>query len=499
MQKSAIILLCFCLFLSCSETDQDTGADPALAIVHVNVIDVADGSVQPEMTVLVEANKIKAVGKTRDVLVPSGATVVDGTNGYLIPGLWDMHVHALHEEDLDSYMTLFVVNGVTGFRDCWGEHPVARKVRSEVAAGERMAPRFIVAGHLVDGADPLWPGSNVVTTPEEARQFVDEQKEAGADFIKVYIGVSPDAYFALAERARTTGIPFAGHIPRQVGVADASDAGQRCIEHVYDVLRGCSTEEEQLLKSARKYAEDKAAGKTVISRTVFLRHKDQLTLATQDDALTRDLMDRFVRNETWQVPTLVAMRGFAFQNETTTEGLQRDPRSRYFKIPDFWLPENDPLAEGYTDEDWDIYRSILARILEVVALMQQTGVPLLAGTDTPNPGAYPGFGLHDELQLLVEAGLSPLQALQAATLNAARFMHAEDSLGQVVPGMLADLVLLEANPLSDIANTSRIRSVVLNGALLDRNALDSLLDQLAGAAAEKDTDKQARDSGTGGG
>jgi hypothetical protein len=456
-----------------------------LAITRVNVINVLDGSVQQDRTVLIEGNKIQDIGESNDIRIPSSATVVDGTDCFLIPGLWDMHVHALHEEGLESFMKLFIINGVTGFRDAWGELPVAQKIRSDVESGKRIAPRFMVAGNLVDGPDPFWPGSIVVDSPERARAVVDEQKAAGADFIKVYNGIPPEAYFALAERANEIGIPFAGHIPSQVSVASASDAGQRCVEHVYGVLKGCSIQEEQLLKRSVDRARAKAAGDSVVSSVLFLREKDQITLSTQDETLTRELLGRLARNETWQTPTLVTMRGMAFQNEMSILPLDREYRSKYFEIPDYWSPDTAPTTEGYADEDWRIIRSVYARILQVVGEMQQTGVPLLAGTDTPNPGAFPGFGLHDELQLLVEAGLTPLQALQTATLNPARFQHAEDTMGQVAPGMLADLVLLDSNPLSDIANTRHIHAVVLNGKLLDRITLDAMLADLANELDKK--------------
>jgi len=472
-----IYFICCGLLVSYSTADDSPSA--TLAIARVNIINVLDGSVQYDMTVLINGNKILDVGESNDMQVPSSATVIDGTDHFLIPGLWDMHVHALQEDDYESFMRLFIVNGVTGFRDAWGELPVAQKIRAEVESGKRIAPRFIVAGNLVDGPDPFWRGSIVIDTPERARAVVDEQKAAGADFIKVYNNLSPETYFALAERANEIGIPFAGHIPNQVSVASASDAGQRCIEHVYGVLKGCSTKEEQLIKRSIDRARAKAAGDSVVSSVLFLREKDQITLSTQDETLTRELLERFVRNETWQAPTLVTMRGIAFQNEMDTLPLDQEYRSKYFTIPDYWSPDADPLAEGYADEDWRIIRSVYDRILQVVGQMQRAGVPLLAGTDTPNPGAFPGFGLHDELQLLVKAGLTPLQALQAATLNPARFLHAEDAMGQVVPGMLADLVLLESNPLKDIANTRHIHAVVLNGKLLDRTTLDAMLSDLA--------------------
>jgi imidazolonepropionase-like amidohydrolase len=205
-------------------------------------------------------------------------------------------------------------------------------------------------------------------------------------------------------------------------------------------------------------------------------------LATQDDARCRALVGRLARNGTAQVPTLVAARGYAYMRELAAGG---DPRLRYLdpEIEGFWTPSSNPFTSRFPEERWLSAQAQYRRLVELVPLMAAAGVPILAGSDTPNPWVIPGFGLHDELELLVQAGLTPLQALQAATVNPARFLGRTDELGTVGIGKLADLLVLEANPLEDITATRRIRAVVADGRLYRRAELDGLLDALAAQQA----------------
>jgi imidazolonepropionase-like amidohydrolase len=241
------------------------------------------------------------------------------------------------------------------------------------------------------------------------------------------------------------------------------------------VLTGCSTEEEAILADWRRIVGLMRDG-NLAALTGEYMEPVRRGLATQDEARCHRLAELFVANQTWQVPTLVSLRGKAFLREMAAAD---DPRVRYFTPPSRWTGGR-PFEFPMSEEQWEILQAQFEREKEIVGMMAAAGVPFLAGSDTATPWAFPGFGLHDELELLVEAGLTPLQALQAATLNPARFLEATDSLGTIASGKLADIVLLDANPLEDIRNTQRIAGVVLNGRYLDRRALDALL----AAAAE---------------
>jgi imidazolonepropionase-like amidohydrolase len=452
------------------------GTTVDLAITNVTVIDVADGAVRPDQTVLVSGNRIAAVGPAGSTRPAGGARVVDARGKYLIPGLWDMHAHAASKDRVESFFRLLLANGITGFRDPYGSLEVAARVRAAVAAGELPGPaRIVVAGNLVDGPPGALPGALIASTPDEGQRVVDSLHAAGAPFIKVYTLISPATYRAIAERSRELGLTFVGHVPLFVRAADASDAGQRSIEHMTGVLTGCSTEEEAILADWRRIVGLMRDG-NLAALTGEYMEPVRRGLATQDEARCHRLAELFVANQTWQVPTLVSLRGKAFLREMAAAD---DPRVRYFTPPSRWTGGR-PFEFPMSEEQWEILQAQFEREKEIVGMMAAAGVPFLAGSDTATPWAFPGFGLHDELELLVEAGLTPLQALQAATLNPARFLEATDSLGTIASGKLADIVLLDANPLEDIRNTQRIAGVVLNGRYLDRRALDALL----AAAAE---------------
>jgi imidazolonepropionase-like amidohydrolase len=452
---------------------------PAVAIRGATVIDVSDGSLERDQTVLVEGNRITAVGPVAEVAVPPGAEVVEAAGGFVVPGLWDMHVHATNQEDVRTYLTLFIANGITGFREPWGSRETADSARAEIAAGRLAGPvRQVVAGALIDGPARFWPGSLIALTPDDGRRIVDSLYVAGAPFLKVYESLLPETYFAIAERARALGIPLAGHVAAAVSAGAASDAGLRSMEHFSGVLRGCSTAEDSIL------ADNLRAMQAAVRGDSFRPPPGQvlLTLATQDDARCRALAQRFARNGTWQVPTLLATRGYAHMRELAAAG---DPRMRYLdpRIGAFWTPSTNPFTSAFPEERWASAQAQYRQTEALVSMMVAAGVLMLAGSDTPNPWVIPGFGLHDELELLVQAGLTPLQALQAATLNPARFLGRTDELGTVAIGRLADLLVLEANPLDDITSTRRIRAVVADGRLYRRPELDRMLEELAARQA----------------
>jgi imidazolonepropionase-like amidohydrolase len=466
-----------------------------LAITSVTIVDVTDGSLHTDRTVLVVGDRIAAVGGSGDVAIPAETAVVEGRGGYLIPGLWDMHTHLLWSTDatehyftempegVDSWtlweryygptLDLLVANGITGIREMEGNLDVARRVRQRADAQDRFAPRMAVAGHLIDGPPRLWPGMMVVATPEEARSAVDSLAAAGAAFIKVRNRIRPDEYRAIARRTKELGIPLAGHVPWLTRATDAADAGQRSVEHLTGVVEGCSSSQDELIELNRQILDALATREEAVADSLDERMFSRM-LATPDDARCRSLLRHLARSDTWQVPTLVLRRGpehYLKQGETNDEPLLKYVHAAWRTS---WAPENDP----YGQKTEEVYRQRMRwyeRKQDIVGMAAEEGVPILAGSDTPNAFVFPGFGLHEEMQLLVESGLTSLEALQAATINPARFLGAADSLGAVNEGKLADLVLLEANPLEDITNTQRIRAVIVDGRLYHRVELDRLL------------------------
>jgi imidazolonepropionase-like amidohydrolase len=367
--------------------------------------------------------------------VPAGARVLDAQGAYAVPGLWDMHVHALWDTAVaERFLPAFVAHGVTGIRDMGGSLEVLRHARGRIAGGGLTAPRIVAAGAVLDGPEPVDPSISLrVSTPAEARAAVDSLDRAGADFVKVYTLMPPDLFQAAAARARELGMPVAGHVPGEVDPRDAARAGMRTMEHMRAELGGYCTR------------------------------------ATQPacDSIVPVLRERGV----WQTPTLLPRW---FRGHMDSVDLS-DPRLAGLPpvVRDYWLAEHGQKLAQRSADDWRRLRGEHDEERWLAGYLQQSGLALLAGSDAGVPFVHPGGGLHEELAMLVEAGLTPMQALQAATRNAAQALAA-DSLGTLEPGKVADVVLLAANPLDDIRNTRRVVAVVLGGRVLDRAALDAM-------------------------
>jgi hypothetical protein len=450
-------LLILALWLSVQLAAAQAGPVPGASIVHVTVIDVATGAERTNQTVRIEGRRIASIAPAQeaDIGLPGA---VDAHGAFLIPGLWDMHIHVHDTRELP----LYVANGVTGVRIMSGDKDTAT-YRKELAK-ESPVPEIVLASAIVDGPSPQWPGSIVVRKPDDARRAVDEIQAGGADFIKVYSGIPRDAYFALAEEARQRHMVFAGHVPDAITAQEASAAGQRTMEHLLGIASACSRKQDLLMEAT--------------ARAQFFRERMKIEAEgyqSIDPAKCQALFAAFRKNETWQVPTLTVLRMWGKLDDSK---LTSDPRLAYVgrASRDRWQERIEPQLRRWGFADYDLARGIFAADQRVVGLMGQAGVPLMAGTDAMNPYCFPGFSLHDELALLVESGLTPLAALQAATLSPARFLGRIAELGTVDAGKTANLVLLRADPLADIHNSTRIDAVWLEGRYFDRATLDGLLE-----------------------
>lgn len=432
----------------------------SVAITHVTVLDPASGTAQADVTVVISGDRIADVGRAGSVEIPSGARVIDGRGQYLIPGLWDMHVHLSHARA--GSLPLFVANGVLGVRDMGGEVEQVLAWRDAVAAGRLLGPRILAPGPVVE--TPEWlamlaerggdlPSARAllrqrvgVGTVEEARQAVDSMAALGADFVKLRNSGSREAYLALLREARRQNLSVVGHAPRPVGPGEASDSGHASFEHA------------------------------------FVPALDGMTPADR-----AALFRRFRANGTAVTPTLLAGRNHRLLPDSSVLAAlmdtlgTRDPRRRYVSpgLVEKWREEWE-LTKRDRPRDWAaLHRSHLRDVGE----MQREGVRILAGTDVGVQLVYPGWSLHEELEMLVvDAGLSPQDALRSATVSPAEFLGLQHRFGSVAVGKTADLVLLDADPLEDIRNTRRIRAVVHNGQILERAALDALLEEAKVAA-----------------
>ena len=475
--------------------------DP-VAITHVTVIDVATGAKLRDRTVLVRDRHIATVDTAPRVRVPPGTRRVDGSGRFLIPGLWDMHVHLVTDRvTRTNLFPLFVANGVTGVRDMWGDcdsvcassdadvakpvpATVVQRWKRDISRGVLIGPRIVASSAMFEGRPTMFPGSYAVRSPDEAREKVRLAKQRGVDFIKVLPNVSRQSYLAIVDEAKRQGMSVAGHVPFVMTPVEVSDAGQRSIEHIDDVVglgpygrASCSAKPDSLRAALVSVMtpRDTSAAERARRQTVYRN----LLAESYSETLCAELFAHFVRNVTWRDLTL-AVHLNPIKARLGDTVVVSDPRLRYVdaRIRKIWLqpPQGVPPQTG---QDSAAIRGVMRLVLSLPGAMQRAGVPLLAGTDEPNPWVIPGFSLHDELALMVTGGLTPLEALRTATINPARFLNATDSLGVIAPGKLADLVLLDADPLADIRNTVRIDTVLIDGRVFGRSVLEELL---AGAA-----------------
>jgi len=475
--------LLFCVVLTLHQSDALAAASQAqpapVYIVHATVVDTVAGTALPDRTVMIAGDRIASVTPGQDAAPTLNAHVIDARGKYLIPGLWDMHVHVfLRDAEAAGlvfmpetmYFRLFIANGVTGFRDMAGTRTGEElaSLRRAGSDGRSLVPKFIATGPIVDGPKPIWPFSLTAATAADGRAAVDTIKAAGFDFVKVYNFLPRDAYFGLASEAHRQDFPFVGHVPDGVTALEASNAGQRSIEHLTGILSACSSREGEFAAMWREALEK---GEPYGAVALKIR---RLLLPSYDSAKAAVLFETFARNQTWQVPTLTVRRSFAHLDVSV---FKNDERLAYIsaEVRKSWEPEADFRLNAQTADDWKLGKEIYEKNLEIVREMHRRGVLLMAGTDLGNQYIFPGFSLHDELGLLVKAGLTPLDALRAATFNPARFMGREADFGSVAPGKMADLVLLDASPLDDIENIRRIHAVVLSGTYFDRRRLDAML------------------------
>jgi hypothetical protein len=450
----------------------------------VTVIDVTGAPPQPDSTVVISDSRITAVGPSSSLHIPSGTKVIDASGKFLIPGLADMHVHLTGAGEpsgsREFILPLLIANGITTVRDMGGRVVLLKQLRQEIASGDRIGPQIFFVGPYLDGDPPYFQPSIVVRNAQDASAAVQQLKSDGVDFIKVQSRLQPAAYFAIAEASRRAAMRYVGHVPDAISAREASSAGQTSIEHLTGVLLACSTREDELRR--RQLAAPSPYG-SVSQSLERLRIWQQDLLDSYSDAKAGQLFQTFAANHTWQVPTFPLLIHLAFLTPETD--VANDSRAEYVpasvrKIWDAGRREN--LANQGAAE-FQMRRELVKRSLSVFKQMYITGVPVMAGTDATAPNVFPGFALHEDLFYFVQAGLTPLEALQAATAKPAEFLGRLAEQGTIAPGKRADLVLLDANPLDDIRNTQKIDAVIVNGKLLNRGDLDALLAKVAGFAA----------------
>ena len=456
-----------------------------IAIIGVNVIDSSSG-LKSNQTVIITDNKISSVGDRNTQSVPKSATQIDGSNKYLIPGLWDAHVHLSYEPELmPTMMDLLLVNGITSIRDTGGQLDLVLPLKEKADANPERYPRVKIAGPLLDGVPTVYDGVSRVelglgaNNPQEAQRLVDDFVSAGVDFIKSYEMLTPESFAAVIARAREHNKVVTGHVPLSMDVIEASALGLRSMEHMRNLEMSISEDHDSLL-SVRKQLLVEGANKVGTELRSEIHNAQRIHAILTEDVQRRNQVLRALQeNGTWQIPTLSINTPSAFRPFAKPSW-----REKFKYLPGSMEMRWNQLAERVLQRpvsdqslvfpDWS---------MKMVNHLKEAGVPIMAGTDTPIFLLTPGFSLHNELSLLVKAGLSPLEALEAATSRPAEYFGLEN-LGLIKEGMLADLVLLNLNPLADIENTQSIQAVIRNGKLYDREALDLIMKELDSGKAK---------------
>ena len=470
LAKLFLLLLFFPLASPASSSE-------ALVFQHVTVIEGTGRAPQPDQTVVIVGSRIAAIGPAGLTKFDKSARIIDARGKFLIPGLWDMHVHlagvsADPSWSKDTLLPLLLANGITGVRDMGGDLDVLLSWKRDIESGKLLGPHIVASGPWLAGRGKKTPEQYPVANAEEARAAVRDLKQRGADFIKVISMPSREAFFAVADEAKKQNISFAGHLPFEVGAAEASNAGMRSIEHfLYSGFAlSFSSKEEDLRK---RLVEAERTGDSAAWETIA--HEADLTYSTEKAAT---LFQTLKKNGTWITPTIAAL-DIASHPEAWKLG---DPNLDFVpaSLAKEWRSsiENDRMKKHAA---WLGRQAVNDE--KLAGELHRGGIPLLVGSDSLDPFVFPGDSLHRELAKFVQAGFTPMEAIQAATRGAAQFLGREKEFGTVEPGKTADLVLLDANPLENIANTRKILAVIRNGNYLDRAALDAMLAKAKTAAA----------------
>lgn len=413
--------------------------EPVVAFVDVNVVPMNRDGVLQHQTVIVRGNRIAEMGPAARVRAPAGATTVSGTGKFLMPGFAEMHGHFPNPnagpELTENVMFLYVANGVTTVRGMQGQLPHL-ELKARIARGEILGPRLWVPGPALTG--------NAAPTPEVGRRLVEEQQAAGFDHLKIHEGLSRETYDTIVSTAKRVGLRFGGHVPDAVGVYHALESGQVSIDHLDNYVETVGGPDS---------ADDSRIGRIVAA-----------TCAAH----------------AWTVPTLALWE--TFMGSDDPDLLAARPEVRY--VPQAWrnnwMQQLSQLRQGNPSSAQQ-REATLALRRRILKALQAAGCPIAFGTDSPQLYSVPGFSIHREMRSMAAAGLTPQQILLTATRNAARYFGAEQEFGAVTAGQRADLILLNGNPLTDLANVGRRAGVMVNGRWLPEAEIQARLERLAAA------------------
>jgi imidazolonepropionase-like amidohydrolase len=447
MKKTAILSLVFACAACFTSFFVAAKENTPITIANVSIVDVKSGILLPNKDVLIESNKITAI-KNHQSSLENREKTIDGTNKYLIPGLWDMHTHIRSYTGQDN-LPMFVAHGITGIRDLGiTNHALIKQWQQQITQEKLIGPRIISSAVIIEGASPRFPSSLSISKTEQIKPAIDQLADEGAEIIKLFQNIPPNIFTQLVDYAHKKGLKTAGHIPTGWSQIKAAEINLDSIEHLFGINDSFSQ------YSAYQFSEDE------IQR----------------------LANTLIQHNTFQSPTIIGYKyreklhqvavNPALNDNTFDQAKEFDYTPAYFKA--WWKAIKDRTLENYDIDSFEQQKKRFKFNQKVLAELNKRGVKILAGTDTPNPYLVLGSSLHDELAMYVESGISTLEALRSATLYPGDYFDKEGLSGQVKVGSYADLLLLNDNPLENINNTRSIGAVIANGQLYNTADLDKI-------------------------
>lgn len=457
--------------------------EDAICIQNINTIDPTDG-LKKKQTVIIKDGKIHKIGDANTLQLSEKNTIIDGTDKYLIPGLWDAHVHFAYIEELAPRMfDMFLTHGITSVRDTGGKVDFVKEWKDKALANPTNAPRVMMAGPLLDGEPNVYDGSDAthpelsvgLDNVEEVTSQVNMLISKDVDLLKAYEMLTPQQFEKINELAKANGLKVTGHIPLSMNAITASNAGMNSIEHMRNLEISCASNAEELWQQRRTMLKNEKNLTGGDLRSSIHTAQREVAIKNYDATRAGEVLTAFKKNDTWQIPTQALNTFF-----TRKYYARADWQESYALLPDsigqYWLDRSKAL-ENYKTPDakeaWNQWNYMM------VKKIHEKGIPIMAGTDTPIAFLTPGLSLHEELSVLVEdVGLSPMEALKTATINPAKYFNMQNELGSLQENMWADLIILDANPLDDITNTRAINTVIKQGKAYDSQMLSEMLNQL---------------------
>ena len=452
--------------------------EDAYVIENVGIIDPIDG-LELNMSVVIKENKILDIFKTREIVLSPKNKVHKGTNKFIIPGLWDSHIHFAFEKDLATSMpNLFLYHGITSLRDTGGEFDFVNKFKQEAISNPKTKSRVKIAGPLIDGKFNVYDGSNIYF-PKLSIQNIDNNQlernvrlliDKKVDFLKAYEMLSPAQFKILSNLAKENNLKLTGHVPLSMSVIEASNLGLNSMEHLRNLELSMTEMSEKLFQERKNLLLNKSSIKGSELRSLIHSKQRMKSINDLDSIKINNVIDALIKNDVWQIPTLILYKNFAnktFKNPDYLQFLNLLPEER----KEEWVKKINAIDNVISKDvvEYTVWSK------KMVDFMHDRGISFMAGTDTPIGFLIPGLSLHQEIQELYESGLSELEAIQTATINPAKYFNLENSLGRIKSGFIADLIILDKNPLESISNTKSIHAVIKEGNLMNRSYLDSLI------------------------